>query len=441
MKNSSKKTKKVIITKKTSAKERKHKCETCQKTFLGSNDLRKHQRVHTDERPYICGECDLGFKQNGTLKNHIQSKHCKLNGFYVCEICNQTFALKDRLKLHQRTHTGEKPYSCELCDKKFARGGQLSQHMRVHDKQRPFSCDMCAARFTCAQNLRLHNNRHLQLKPYTCDQCGKSFTRRDALIKHLRNFHENIKAFHCPICKKDFKGHLPQHLRTHTKTKPHKCASCGTAFAQRSQLIVHQRKHSGERPYRCKVCWKGFAHSTALKMHQRRHTGEKPFTCMVCHSGFTQISHLKKHMNRLHNIDKPYHCHWCKEFYTSKKELVEHQETCLKKPLKDEKDLDGEPTPMSLSKMRLLLAILLKKISTAERLTELGFNKRLIDEVLISSIIYSGRAPCVEKGLSPAMKLKNNIKILLEWTVPDEFMDKFKTQQRSMEELLEELTS
>ncbi|KAL1517513.1 hypothetical protein ABEB36_001269 [Hypothenemus hampei] len=432
----------VMLTKiKREIQERKFQCSVCEKKFLGSNDLRKHLRVHTDERPYVCGECHQAFRQAGTLKNHIRSKHCKLNGFFVCEICNQSFALKDRLKLHQRKHTGEKPYSCESCKKTFARGGQLAQHMRVHDRLKPYSCDLCEAKFTCSQNLRLHKNTHLQLKPYTCDLCGKSFTRRDALVKHLRNFHENIKAFHCPICNKKFKGHLPQHLRTHTKTKPHECSVCGTSFAQRSQLVVHQRIHSGERPYRCKVCWKAFAHSTALKLHQRRHTGEKPFQCVICLSGFTQIPHLKKHMLKIHNMNKAYYCDWCKEFYTTKKELQEHREACKSKPTKNEDDeLQGE-TPMSLSKMRLLLAILLRKISTTERLTELGFNKRLIDDVLISSIIYSGRLPCVDKGLSTAMKLKNNIRILLEWTVPDEYMEKFNNEQRSTEELLEELTS
>lgn len=422
-------------------KERKFHCNYCDKKFLGSNDLRKHIRTHTNERPYICGECHQGFKQAGTLSNHIKSIHSKMNDLFVCYLCNQSFVLKDRLKLHLRKHTGEKPYQCQLCNKTFARGSQLNQHQRVHDKLKPFACDMCEARFTCSQNLRLHQNSHMNVKPYTCELCGNRFTRRDALRKHFRNFHDNIKAFHCPICNKDFKGHLPQHLRTHTKTKPHVCAVCNTSFAQRSQLIVHQRIHSGERPYRCRVCWKAFAHSTALKLHQRRHTGEKPFVCAVCHSGFTQVPHLKKHMLRIHKIDKPYWCDWCKESYMTKKELQDHQECCANKPVKVKEEQDAGETPMTLSKMRLLLAILLKKISTSERLNELGFNKRLIDDVLISSILYSGRVPCVEKGLSTAQKLKNNIKILLDWTVPDDYMAKFKTEQRSIEELLEELTS
>ncbi|CAG9771080.1 unnamed protein product [Ceutorhynchus assimilis] len=425
---------------KTTIKERKYECTICIKNFLSSNDLRKHVRVHTDERPYICNECQQAFRQAVTLKNHILSKHCKLNGFFHCDICSRSFALKGRLKLHMRTHTGEKPYSCEHCSKTFARKGQLQQHMRVHDQKKPFTCDVCKMSYTCSQNLRLHRNKHFDVKPYTCDLCGKCFTRRDALLKHLRNTHENIKAFCCPICHKYFKGHLPQHLRTHTRTKPHACAHCEKSFAQRSQLVVHQRIHSGERPYRCRVCWKAFAHSTALNLHKRQHTGEKPYTCMECKRGFNQIPHLKKHMLRKHNMDKVFNCEWCKEYFKSKRELQEHEELpCKKKPLNQE--IKDEIQPMTLPKMRFLLAILLKRISTRERLSELGFNKKLIDEVLESSIIHSKRLPCVDESLSIAARLKNNIRILLDWTVPDEFMKKYKIEQRSVEELLEELTS
>lgn len=106
--------------------------------------------------------------------------------------------------------------------------------------------------------------------------------------------------------------------------------------------------------------------------------------------------------------------------------------------VQDQVDID---MPMSLSKMRLLVAVLIKKISTEERLKGLGFEKRLIDNVLIDSLKSGKRTTCEDKALSEGERLKVNVRELLEWTVPPNVMEEFRSQQRSTEELLEELTS
>ena len=130
---------------------------------------------------------------------------------------------------------------------------QLTQHLATHNGVKKHKCDQCTAAFSCAANLKMHLKSHMDIRDYTCHICGRGFYRPDALKKHLLCYHANLKAFHCSICNKMFKGHLPQHMRTHLKVRPHGCAVCGSVFSQRSQLIVHQRIHSGERPYRCQV--------------------------------------------------------------------------------------------------------------------------------------------------------------------------------------------
>ncbi len=104
---------------------KKYQCEVCQKEFGYSNDLRKHLRIHLDERPFSCTQCNKTFRQAGCLKNHIACQH-GTDISYTCDYCTKSFPIKERLRLHLRIHSGFKPYECLICSKKFARGGQVN---------------------------------------------------------------------------------------------------------------------------------------------------------------------------------------------------------------------------------------------------------------------------------------------------------------------------
>lgn len=420
------------------------------------DDSSKQEDVQSAKK-YCCVMCTSRFKGSGGLRNHYKVVHAA-GPLYKCDECGKEFPLKERLKLHVRTHTGFKPYKCPDCHKSFARGGQLVQHRGTHSKVKPYRCNLCAGTFTCAANLALHVKRHNGQKDHKCEICGRGFVRKDALKKHLECLHRDVKSFLCVICNKTFKGHLPQHMRTHAQDRPHGCATCGQRFAQKSQLTVHQRTHSGQRPFRCLVCWQAFAHSTALKLHTRRHTGERPFKCAECNAGFTQLPHWKKHMKCIHGRSEPYHCKNCNSFFRIKNDLENHEKSCKFDEVVDDIAKNNSvveatggsssspvDTPkfrvMNVERMRLLLAVLLKRISRPERLDELGFGKRLIDEVLQDSLISAGKEPSRIGEVTELESLRKNLETFLEWTVPKEHWDMFRKMNKTPEEILETLTA
>lgn len=95
---------------------------------------------------------------------------------YACpmETCERRFSRSDELTRHIRIHTGQKPFQCRICMRNFSRSDHLTTHIRTHTGEKPFACDVCGRKFARSDERKRHTKIHLRQKDKKSDKSGQS---------------------------------------------------------------------------------------------------------------------------------------------------------------------------------------------------------------------------------------------------------------------------
>ncbi|KAK7067726.1 hypothetical protein SK128_024833, partial [Halocaridina rubra] len=353
----------------------------CNKTFPKYYDLRRHNKLHTGEHPFMCEICGSGFTDNNRLIIHVA-----------------------------RLHTGKKPFECSVCEKAFCRSSDLIRHMKVHDKERLFvDTQIIDQTLECTiserdnslnadlANPSFHNQTSLAVQEsIRCINAHKDI----ALINNIDHimaaaegtlFNEEKgqgtvdPSKNCNI-KNEFDhvgsvGESPVYIEgnvlvasqptkciagssdlkltfpVHSESQPYlddrmfEFSGFGKSIPNNSELKYEPGQqppnkrqnpenagekpklvlYTGDRPYLgrpfdCKYCEKSFTKSSDLKRHHMIHTGDRPFVCSLCGTGFIEKSKLIVH-TRHHTGERPFECSDCGKTFIKKSDMTNHKKT------------------------------------------------------------------------------------------------------------------
>ncbi|XP_041454758.1 zinc finger protein 64-like [Lytechinus variegatus] len=239
--------------------------ESCTFATAHRNDFRRHQRIHTGEKPF------------------------------KCQFCEKQFSRCDKMKLHERVHTKEKPFACELCSYKCADGGSLKKHMRIHSDDRPYQCQLCSYASRNSSQLVVHLRTHTGDSPFHCQQCDAKFKTNTDLKRHIL-IHTGSKPFACDQCsyKSRLKCNLKSHIETNHRGKAkYQCCQCPFKCRTQKQLSDHSFKE-----HRNSVV---SASSTSSSTKTCRENYKKVFSCEYCTYSSKYKSAWLKHTKKKHS--------------------------------------------------------------------------------------------------------------------------------------------
>ncbi|XP_055549807.1 zinc finger protein 845-like [Wyeomyia smithii] len=171
-----------------------HKCTICCKLLPSQAELDTHFVADHSEYVsghFVCSVCNKRFGSKKTIRQHCRIHQDHDSRRFRCSYCSKAFNYSHHLKIHETTHTMEKPFSCVSCDKRFACKDRLKNHEVQHTDIFRHRCESCSCSFRSKKTLKMHTIlKHdaavEKFDPIRCNKCNKKLYSQSAASVHLK---------------------------------------------------------------------------------------------------------------------------------------------------------------------------------------------------------------------------------------------------------------
>lgn len=212
-------------------------CGLCGRKFTSVEKFDEH--VVAEVR---CELCDEAFDTNAILRQHVESVHnlLKYRKMAHSKWCQ---AIKEASGAIERAQQPTE-YTCSICDKKLFHKRTLMMHERMHSGLKPFKCDHCDKAYVSKHSLNAHLVAEMNLRKFVCEYCPKRYNFHAEVLAHMKQCHEK-RQYSCHVCGKEFGllKYLNDHLTVHSSVKPFTCDKCNLSFRLKKFLVRHTRKY------------------------------------------------------------------------------------------------------------------------------------------------------------------------------------------------------